>query len=250
VPAATGGSGEGRGLVALGDSVTRGSGEAMLGLRMQSWALWLAEALQMPYSCLARDGARMRDVLAEQVPRLRGRYELGCLYAGINDVRTPGFRLEEYEQPLEAVLAVLAQHCERVLIVGLPRHVGVPPAPAWAIEDVGRLLAGTARRHGALLLGLERMPVPGAPGSRLPRARLRGIELVQPDRVHLTARGEVWIALRAAELLAGEGCELDMDALREALQPLAARAWTRYLLGARLPAVLRDAGRRSRERIR
>ena len=33
-----------RGLVALGDSITNGHGEPALGVPMQSWAQWLAEA--------------------------------------------------------------------------------------------------------------------------------------------------------------------------------------------------------------
>ena len=246
-----------RGLVALGDSITRGSGEAMLGLRMQSWALWLAEALELPYSCFARDGARAADVLAEQVPRLRGRYELGCLYVGVNDVRTPGFQLRDYTRALGGIVAVLAACCERLLLVGLPPRIGAPPAPRWAIEGAGAALAAQAEQHGALLLSLEQLPV-----GPLRRSGLRAAELVQPDLVHLTARGEAWIALRAAELLvregwtaqlAGEGPEPQaagghsvpqLAPLHEALRPLGAGAWARWLLAARLPATLRDVRRR------
>ena len=46
-----------RGLVALGDSITNGHGEPALGVPMQSWAQWLAEALALPFTKLARDGA-------------------------------------------------------------------------------------------------------------------------------------------------------------------------------------------------
>ena len=77
-----------RGLVALGDSITNGRGEPALGVPMQSWAQWLAEALELPFSKLALDGARAADVRRELVPRLSGPYEVGCLYAGINDARS------------------------------------------------------------------------------------------------------------------------------------------------------------------
>ena len=53
-----------RGLVALGDSITNGHGEPALGVTMQSWAQWLAEELGLPFTKLARDGARAADVLA------------------------------------------------------------------------------------------------------------------------------------------------------------------------------------------
>ena len=59
------------GLVALGDSITNGHGEPALGVHPQSWAQWLAEALDAPFLKLATDGATAADVLAEQVPRLR-----------------------------------------------------------------------------------------------------------------------------------------------------------------------------------
>src|SRR3954447_2407291 len=74
-----------RGLVALGDSITNGHGEPALGVHSQSWAQWLAEALELPFTKLAADGARAADVLRDQVPRLRGPYDLACVYAGVND---------------------------------------------------------------------------------------------------------------------------------------------------------------------
>ena len=77
-----------RGLVALGDSITNGHGEPALGVPMQSWAQWLAEALGLPFTKLARDAALASDVLAQQVPRLDGPYDVACLYVGVNDARS------------------------------------------------------------------------------------------------------------------------------------------------------------------
>ena len=68
-----------RGLVALGDSITNGHGEPALGVHPQSWAQWLAEALELPFTKLAVDGAQAADVLRDQVPRLRGPYDLACV---------------------------------------------------------------------------------------------------------------------------------------------------------------------------
>lgn len=226
-PPRAGSSGR-RGLVAVGDSITRGSGDSMLGLRMQSWALWLAEALGLPYTGLARDGATARDALAAQVPRLHGPYDLGCLYLGVNDVRAPGFELEPYASALAAVTAALAGCCERLLLVSLPGAIGVPPAPAWAIASANETIAALAREHGAALVRLE---------------TLTGRELLQPDAVHLTARGEAWIAALACRAL---GAEPD-DELSRALEPLSATSRARWLALGRTPALVRDLRRRALE---
>src|ERR671932_691235 len=96
-----------RGLVALGDSITHGHGEPALGVHAQSWALWLAEALELPFTNLAADGALAADVLREQVPRLRGPYDVGCVYAGVNDVRVPAFDASAFERDLRTIAAAV-----------------------------------------------------------------------------------------------------------------------------------------------
>ena len=79
------------GLVALGDSITYGHGGMQSGLGSQSWAQWLAEAMDLPFTRLAVNGATAQDVVAHQLPRLDGPYDVGCLYVGGNDVRDPGW---------------------------------------------------------------------------------------------------------------------------------------------------------------
>ncbi len=229
----TGGEGL-RGLVAIGDSITRGGGDSMLGLRMQSWALWLAEALSLPYTGLARDGAMAADALATQVPRLRGPYDLGCLYIGVNDVRTPGFEAEAYAVALRGIAAAMAACCARLLIVSLPPAIGVPPAPAEAIAAANAEIAAVADTRGAVVLGL---------------ASLSGPELVQPDAVHLTARGEAQIALLACRALASKGLPADEEELARALAPLSAASRARWMLLARPPALARDLRRRVLEGV-
>ncbi len=49
-----------RGLVALGDSITLGEGGSVAGVTCLSWAQWLARALDLPYTCYARNGAVAR----------------------------------------------------------------------------------------------------------------------------------------------------------------------------------------------
>src|SRR5919202_559791 len=72
------------GVLALGDSITNGGGELQWGVALQSWALWAARALGLPYTGMATDGARAAGVVAEQVPAvlaqpgaLEARWQLG-----------------------------------------------------------------------------------------------------------------------------------------------------------------------------
>ena len=96
------------GVLALGDSITNGGGELQWGVALQSWALWLARGLGLPYSPHAVDGARVEDVLRAQVPAVGdGRYDLGCLYIGVNDVRALDWDRERFERGHSEVLAFL-----------------------------------------------------------------------------------------------------------------------------------------------
>ena len=129
-----------RGLVALGDSITNGHGEPALGVTMQSWAQWVAEALGLPFTKLARDGALARDVLAEQVPRLEGPYDVACLYVGVNDARSTEWDAGAYGEALRATASALAACSERLLLCTLPADLGRPRpgrrnAPVLAHRD-------------------------------------------------------------------------------------------------------------------
>jgi len=224
--------GGGRGLVAIGDSITRGCGDSMLGLRMQSWALWLAEALELPYTCLARDGAQADDALACQVPRMRGPYDLGCIHIGVNDVRAPGFEPAPFAAALREIVAAAAERCATLLLVALPPAIGVPPAPAHAIAAANGEISRVAAERDAVLVTLE---------------RLAGLELVQPDRVHLTARGEAHIALLACRAVAARGVPADERDLLRALEPLSPHARARWIAGGLPPLIARDLRRRALE---
>src|SRR3712207_5903397 len=84
------------GVLAFGDSITNGGGELQWGVALQSWALWTARGLGLPFTTYAVDGARVADVAGAQLAAFRtrtarpdARYDVGCLYAGVNDVRAP-----------------------------------------------------------------------------------------------------------------------------------------------------------------
>jgi lysophospholipase L1-like esterase len=174
-----------RGVVALGDSITNGHGEPALGVHPQSWAQWLAEVLELPLTKLAADGAIAADMLAEQVPRLHGPYDVGCVYAGVNDVRAPGFDAAAYERDLRAIADAVEAASEQVVLLTLPADLGRPraaPKPRTASAIVRRVAAET----GAAVVDLD---------------DLAGAPWLLPDAVHPTAVGQLEIADRAARVL-------------------------------------------------
>ena len=174
-----------RGLVALGDSITNGHGEPALGVHPQSWAQWLAEALELPFTKLAVDGAQAADVLRDQVPRLRGPYDLACVYAGVNDVRSLDFDAAVYERDLRAIAAAAGAAADRLALCTLPTDLGRPraaPKPA-AASAIVRRVAGDL---GATVVALD---------------DLAGSPWLLPDAVHPTALGQLEIADRAARAL-------------------------------------------------
>src|SRR5215216_480775 len=61
------------GVLAFGDSITNGGGELQWGVALQSWALWTARALGLPYTPYASDGGTVRTVLDEQIPAFERR---------------------------------------------------------------------------------------------------------------------------------------------------------------------------------
>ncbi|HEX8204704.1 MAG TPA: GDSL-type esterase/lipase family protein, partial [Solirubrobacteraceae bacterium] len=171
------------GAVALGDSITNGHGGMQSGLGSQSWAQWLAQALDLPFTKLARDGATTRDVVERQLPALAGReYDVGCVYVGVNDVRTTAWDPAAYERDLAAILAALAGCCARTLVLTLPLRLGIPPAGA-DLSAVNAAIRRLGDEHGAVVADL---------------ADFAGPRWVWADRVHATATGQVEIADRAA----------------------------------------------------
>lgn len=182
------------GVLAFGDSITNGGGELQWGVALQSWALWVARGLGLPFTTYAVDGARARDVVARQIPafharaaRPDARYDLGCLYVGVNDVRAPDWDPAAFAADHAAALVFLAERCDRVLAVTIPRDLGRPRAGATVDE------ANAVIEHAPLVLDLRDF------GAR---------NLVMTDHVHPTAFGQVWIAERALDALARDGMDV------------------------------------------
>lgn len=215
-----------RGLVALGDSITNGEPPPVLGVHGRSWAQWLAMALELPYTSFARDGALTAEVLREQVPRLRGPYDVATVYAGVNDARGLRFDAQAYGRDLAAIVAAAGAAAERVLVATIPLDLGRPRAGAdvVAANDAVDAVASAA---GTTVLDLR-----GFGGRRL----------VMPDHVHPTALGQLAIADAAARAL---GAARLPSALAEPLHGRLradARYAVHYALGVR-----RQVVRRARE---
>ena len=190
------------GVLAFGDSITNAGGELQWGVALQSWALWTARGLGLPYTGYAVDGAGIAHLVAEQLPAFAARsadpdarYDVGCLYIGVNDVRGLDWDPGTYAAGLDGAVAFLAGRCERTLVATLPLGLGVPPAGA-KVAQANAIVERVAAQTGALVLDLRDF------GAR---------NHVMADRVHPTAFGQVAIAQRALAVLAADGLPSRVD---------------------------------------
>jgi lysophospholipase L1-like esterase len=181
------------GVLAFGDSITNGGGELQWGVALQSWALWVARGLGVPFTSFASDGATIADILGEQIPaaarQARGRYDLGCLYIGVNDVRGFDWDAERFAAGFRQAVRYLSDHCDRVLALTAPLDLGRPRA-GTKVGELNAVIEQAAADQGALVLDLSDF------GAR---------NLVMTDHVHPTAFGQIAIAERALGMLAAAG---------------------------------------------
>jgi lysophospholipase L1-like esterase len=184
------------GVLAFGDSITNGGGELQWGVALQSWAQWVARGLGLPYTGYAVDGASVHDVVGQQIPAFErrtahpdARYELGCLYIGVNDVRSTSWDAAAFEPDYARALAFLGARCDRVVTLTAPLDLGRPRAGA-KVGELNDVIERVAAAAGALVVDL------GDFGAR---------NRVMADRVHPTAFGQIEIAERALDVLARDG---------------------------------------------
>jgi lysophospholipase L1-like esterase len=223
------------GVLAFGDSITNGGGELQWGVALQSWALWTARSLGLPYSGYAVDGAGVANVTDHQIPAFLARagdrapYDIGCLYVGVNDVRRPDWDPASFAAGHARALGFLAERCDRVLVVTAPLRLGRPPADA-KVPELDAIVERAAADHGALVVDLRDF------GAR---------NHVMVDRVHPTAFGQIAIAERALAALADDGLTA-----RVAPASLIAYETTRWQrLRGDWTYVYRDAKQRARAAI-
>ena len=138
-----------QGLVALGDSITRGRGGApALGVHPQSWALWLAEALELPYTNLAIDGETAPGVVTRTAAAAAGPVRRrGAVHrrqrrarAGLRPARVRGRGGHDLGE-----LTRRARADARADAAARPR----PPAAGAKVPMANAILRDLAARHGA-----------------------------------------------------------------------------------------------------
>jgi lysophospholipase L1-like esterase len=180
------------GVLAFGDSITNGGGELQWGVALQSWALWTARGLGLPYTGYAVDGATVEDVVSLQIPAFLdrvdagSRFDVGCLYIGVNDVRGLEWDVDAFAASHARAVAFLRERCDRVIVLTAPADLGHPPAGTVKVGELNDVV----RRSGATVVDLSDF-----------RAR----NFVMADRVHPTAFGQIAIAERALRVLAADG---------------------------------------------
>jgi lysophospholipase L1-like esterase len=185
------------GVLAFGDSITNGGGELQWGVALQSWAQWMARGLGLPLTNYAVDGANVENVVHEQQQAFydRGaqppdaRYDVGCLYIGVNDVRALDWDARAFEPLYRRALGFLGERCDRVLTVTAPLDLGRPRAGA-KVPELNAVIRRVAAEQSALVVSLDDF-----------RARNH----VMADRVHPSAFGQIAIAERALDVLAADG---------------------------------------------
>lgn len=190
-------------LVALGDSVTVGVGDRVHDGQREGWAAHLAEMMGASYASVARNGARARDVLADQLePAALARPELATLLVGGNDVLRADFDPERIGAAVRTVCRELGSAGATVVVVllhdpgrALPRGGGV----------FGRVIAARALRvNAALRAAVEGLPfVVLVDPCDAPAIYAR--ESWHIDRMHPSAAGHRLLARTAAEHLAARG---------------------------------------------
>jgi lysophospholipase L1-like esterase len=183
------------GLLAFGDSITNGGGELQWGVALQSWAQWTARALGLPFTNFAVDGARVADVAGAQLAAARdrsahpdARYDLGALHIGVNDVRSLDWDTDAFAADLRAVLAYLAERCDRAVVLTIPMDLGRPRAGA-KVEAANAIIESARREVGATIVDLR---------------GFRGRRVLMTDHVHPTAFGQIAIAERVVATLERE----------------------------------------------
>ena len=217
------------GVLAFGDSITNGGGELQWGVALQSWAQWTARGLGLPYSGYAIDGATIDTVLEVEIPRFEatpeadGRFDVGCLYIGVNDVRSVDWDEAPFEPRYRKALEFLAARSERTLTSTIPLELGRPRAGA-KVEDANRLIERVAADVGALVMDLR---------------SFKGRRLLMADQVHPSAFGQIAIACKALAALEDDGMDVRMD-------PWSLVTWEETALG-RLRGDLTYAYRRAKQ---
>ncbi|MBK8139079.1 MAG: SGNH/GDSL hydrolase family protein [Chloroflexi bacterium] len=192
--------------VAIGDSLTAGTGDPVPGIEHLSWSDRLAAALGQlhpgfEYHNLAVRGKTTGDMLAEQLPAALGlRPDLVSILAGGNDVRSPSWTPEHYRANLIRLVEPFMAFDTTLFLVAmidnwasLPTGIRERQRPLYdRIAQVNQVVREVARDYGLLLVDLERVEA------------LHGMEMISADFVHANSFGYIRIAAEVARQLAAQ----------------------------------------------
>lgn len=186
-------SSERHGVVAVGDSLLTGFGPALGGVNAQSWAAWIAWALATCSTTHAVNGAHVQQVVADQLPLLRGHYQVGLACCGANDYSD--LDLDRYGRQLREICRALGEHSDVVAVATLPLRLRVP-LQSWRSTEaltrrVNDQIRAVAAACGVLVVDLERA--------------LAGPWSMAPDGQHPSSLGQLEAARIAAVTLDGAG---------------------------------------------
>lgn len=180
-------------LVALGDSTSCGEGVGVRVALDRTWPALLAGAIGAQHLSYARPGARVRDVLSEQLaPARAARPDVVTVLIGLNDVLRSaacptGAQLTAVLRPFRGTTVLVARLHDPTELLPLPRA-----ARTAVLRRVGRFNAAVdeaVESTGAVLLDLAGLP------------ELRRREAWAVDRLHPSAHGHAVIASGAAGAL-------------------------------------------------
>lgn len=214
-------------LVALGDSTSCGEG---VGLRLDprlTWPARLARAVPDGRGVLlARPGARIRDVVARQLPQLAEQApDVVTLLIGLNDLARSDFDGEAFAVDLDRVVDAVLPTGARLLLLRLPEPAAHLPLPRGLRSAVRRRAAEVNVAVDEARAGsggrVVTADLTAVPGLRLRRAW-------DVDRLHPNSAGHALIAHAAAAALRRTGLvvdEVDAPPLPAAPGPLREGVW-------------------------
>lgn len=209
-------------LAALGDSLTCGEGVGLSLDPSHAWAALLAGALDDgspnggSLTLTAAPGARVRDVLAAQLPvALAARPDIATVLVGLNDVVRSGFDPAMVRRDLLTAVSALRGVGARVVLVRLHDPTAILWLPGWVVRYVGARVGAVNRavdEVARLDPGVHLLDLGDVIALRRPGAWT-------VDRVHPNRLGHQAIAAAAADVLRTAGVRVG----QVPLQPVPAR---------------------------
>ncbi|MER7751446.1 SAM-dependent methyltransferase [Kitasatospora sp. NPDC097643] len=203
----------------LGDSMAEGILEASPGYRKASWADRVHGALlrgnpDLAYLNTGYRGVVSAQVLADQLPKaLEFEPDLAAVLCGGNDFLAPEFRVEAYQENLDAIVGALTGAGATVFLYSLIDITSAFSRLAVMRPRMAQLNAATlevARKYGAVWVPCWEHP---AAGDR---------SVYSSDMLHMSARGHAIIASLTVEALGrhlGNAAAADDPAVPAAAAP-------------------------------